>query len=179
MNAHHELCLCWPSVSPQDSRQAAVYPPMWQSILSQNSVWDRLQHLLPPSTILPVAMFQRQDHTSLRVCVCKVQCHQTACACCRYLAYGTSMDYMYERLHIPYPLTFEVITLAGRFSICCTKQPVYSPAKLAFLAKCHSAVCTLPRCLAKHAECSICRFMSVCLYFLPVAVTLYCLVALC
>ncbi|KAL0031813.1 hypothetical protein WJX79_008797 [Trebouxia sp. C0005] len=25
-----------------------------------------------------------------------------------YLAYGTSMDYMYERLHVPYPLTIEV-----------------------------------------------------------------------
>lgn len=28
--------------------------------------------------------------------------------CGRYLAYGTSMDYMYEELHVPYPLTVEV-----------------------------------------------------------------------
>lgn len=26
----------------------------------------------------------------------------------RYLAFGSSMDYMYSRLHVRYPLTFEV-----------------------------------------------------------------------
>ncbi|KAL3139931.1 hypothetical protein ABBQ38_004221 [Trebouxia sp. C0009 RCD-2024] len=37
------------------------------------------------------------------------QCmHGVGGAVAGYLAYGTSMDYMYERLHIPYPLTFEV-----------------------------------------------------------------------
>jgi len=33
------------------------------------------------------------------------------CAACpwrRYLAFGSSMDYMYSRLHVRYPLTFEV-----------------------------------------------------------------------
>ena len=27
---------------------------------------------------------------------------------CRYLAYGTSMDYLYQELQVPYPLTVEV-----------------------------------------------------------------------
>ena len=48
----------------------------------------------------------------LNVWYSHIWCQQVACAQCRYLAYGTSMDYMYERLHIPYPLTFEVITVA-------------------------------------------------------------------
>lgn len=37
------------------------------------------------------------------------QCmHGPGGATAGYLAYGTSMDYMYERLHVPYPLTVEV-----------------------------------------------------------------------
>ncbi len=31
-----------------------------------------------------------------------------ACPWRRYLAFGSSMDYMYSRLHVRYPLTFEV-----------------------------------------------------------------------
>ena len=27
---------------------------------------------------------------------------------CRYLAYGTSMDYMHAEMHVPYALTWEV-----------------------------------------------------------------------
>ena len=29
-------------------------------------------------------------------------------AWCRYLAFGSSMDFMYEELHVQYPLTLEV-----------------------------------------------------------------------
>ena len=34
--------------------------------------------------------------------------------CGRYLAYGTSMDYMYKELHVPYPLTVEVSLRGSR-----------------------------------------------------------------
>lgn len=52
---------------------------------------------------------------------------------CRYLAFGTSMDYMYERLHVPYPLTIEVnfhrvlsCTHAhvGSASVCTNDRPM-------------------------------------------------------
>ena len=72
------------------------------------------------------------------------------------------MDYMYERLHIPYPLTFEVISVAGSIPAVAPSN-VYSHANLA-LPSTNFALLTPPaRCLAKHADCSICT----CRFFRP------------
>ena len=35
----------------------------------------------------------------------------------RYLAFGSSMDYMYEELHVQYPLTIEVCPTTSALSV--------------------------------------------------------------
>ena len=37
---------------------------------------------------------------------------------CRYLAFGSSMDYMYEELNVQYPLTIEVGLARCLMSVC-------------------------------------------------------------
>jgi hypothetical protein len=47
--------------------------------------------------------------------------------CCRYLAFGSSMDYMYTDAHVPYSLTFEVKLFPGPTGgkdtlLCCSSK---------------------------------------------------------
>lgn len=37
---------------------------------------------------------------------------------CRYLAYGTSMDYMHAEMHVPYSLTWEVGLFCQQTAAC-------------------------------------------------------------
>ena len=70
--------------------------------------------LLRPAGGCAYACCQTELHMPLQACGPNsmldvlVQRLQLCCVRCRYLANGTAMDYMYERLHIMYPFTFEV-----------------------------------------------------------------------